>query len=68
MIKRGDLLTIKPQWLGPGETGKFTYVARRDEVAGKVDISALELLDWAIWPWERVGVEMVEPTGARWEP
>ena len=41
-IKKGDIITIKPQWQDAGNA-RFTWVARNDEENGRVDISAVEL-------------------------
>ena len=37
VIKKGDIITIKPHNV------RFTWVARNDEEHGRVDISAVEL-------------------------
>jgi hypothetical protein len=59
MIRKGDIVTIKPEWRSAGEA-RFTYVARNDEEKGRVDISALELKHWRIWPVETVSTTMLE--------
>ena len=47
MIKKGDIITIKPQWQDAGNAS-FTWVARDDEENGRVDISAVELAYMAV--------------------
>ena len=61
MIKKGDIITIRPQWQDAGDAS-FTWVARGDEENGRVDISA-EL----VWPVQTVRSEMIEATGRRLE-
>ena len=53
MIKKGDIITIKPQWQDAGDAS-FTWVARDDEENGRVDISAVELAYMAVWPVQTV--------------
>jgi hypothetical protein len=60
-IRRGDIVTIKPEWRDAGDE-RFTWVARNDEQQGRVDISAIELADKTIWPMQTVAVDMVEET------
>jgi hypothetical protein len=43
VIKKADVITIKPQWQDAGNAC-FTRVARNDEENGRVDISAVELV------------------------
>ena len=64
MIKKGDIITIKPQWQDAGDTS-FTWVARNDEENGRVDISAVELAYMAIWPVQTVRSDMIEASGRR---
>ena len=59
MIRKGDILSIKPEWRDAGDE-KFTWVARSDEEKGRLDISALELSKMPLWPIQTVRVEMVE--------
>ena len=59
MIRKGDILSIRPQWRDAGDE-KFTWVARSDEEKGRVDISALELSKMPLWPMQTVRVDMVE--------
>jgi hypothetical protein len=66
MIRKGDILTIKPQWRDASDE-KFTWVARCDEEKGRVDISAVELSTMPLWPMQTVSVDMVEMTGRRIE-
>jgi hypothetical protein len=61
-IRRGDILTIKPEWRDAGDE-TFTWVARNDEEMGRVDISAIELSHMRNWPMQTVAVDMVETTG-----
>jgi len=49
MIKKGDIITIKPEWQDAGDAS-FTWVARNDEEHGRVDISAVELAYMAASP------------------
>jgi hypothetical protein len=42
MIKKGDIITMKPEWQDAGDA-RFTWVARNDEEYGRVDISVVEL-------------------------
>jgi len=64
VIKKGDIITIKPQWQDAGDAS-FTWVARNDEENGRVDISAVELAYMAIWPVQTVRSEIIEATGRR---
>ena len=64
MIKKGDIITIKPQWQDAGDAS-FTWVARNDEENGRVDISAVELACMAVWPMQTVRSEIIEATGRR---
>jgi hypothetical protein len=66
MIKKGDIITIKPQWQDAGDAS-FTWVARDDEENGRVDISAVELAYMTVWPAQTVRSEMIEATGRRLE-
>jgi len=66
VIKKGDIITIKPQWQDAGNAS-FTWVARDDEENGRVDISAVELAYMAVWPAQTVRSEMIEATGRRLE-
>ncbi len=66
MIKKGDIITIKPQWQDAGNA-RFTWVARDDEENGPVDISAVELAYMAVWFAQTVRSEMIEATGRRLE-
>jgi hypothetical protein len=59
MIRKGDILSIKPEWRDAGDEN-FSWVARSDEEKGRVDISALELSEMPIWPMQTVRVDMVE--------
>jgi hypothetical protein len=65
MIRKGDILRIKPEWQDKGDALK-TWVARADQVgddaSATVDISCLEERS-ALWPWQRVRASMVEATG-----
>ena len=65
MIKKGDIITIKPQW--QAGDASFTWVARDDEENGRVDISAVELAYMPVWPAQTVRSEMIEATGRRLE-
>ena len=57
MIKKGDIITIRPEWWD-ARNACFTWVARNDEEHGRVDISAVELS-------QTVRSEMIEATGRR---
>jgi hypothetical protein len=59
MIRKGDTVTIKPEWQDAGDA-KFTWVARNDEEMGRVDISALELSHMRIWPMHTVCTNMLQ--------
>ncbi len=59
MIRKGDVLSIKPQWRDAGDEN-CTWVARNDEENGRLDISALEQKDMGIWPMFTVRVDMIE--------
>lgn len=59
MIRKGDIITFKPEWREPGDE-KFTFVARNDEEKGRFDYSALEQSGWALWPMQVVRADMVE--------
>ena len=66
MIKKGDIITIKPQWQDAGNV-RFTWVARSDEEHGRIDISAVELAYIEVWPAQTVRTEMIEVSGRRIE-
>ena len=66
MIKKGDIITIKPEWQDAGNA-RFTWVARNDEENGRVDISAVELAYMPVWPMKTVRRDMIEATGRRLE-
>ena len=58
MIRKGDIVTIKPEWRDPGADRRY-YVAIADEESGIVDISPVDW-PWRIKPVERVKVFMLE--------
>jgi len=64
MIKKGDIITIKPQCQDEGDAS-LTWVARHDEENGRVDISAVELAYMDVWPAQTVRTDMIEATGRR---
>jgi hypothetical protein len=64
MIRKGDIVTIKPEWRDAGDEN-YTWVARSDEEKGRLGISAIELSQMPLWPMHTVRVEMVEATGRR---
>ena len=64
MIRRSDIVKIKPQWRDAGDRN-FTFVARSDEENSRFDMSALELAHMSIWPMQVTRVDMVEETGRR---
>jgi len=64
MIKKGDIITIKPEWRN-ASNGRFTWVARSDEEHDRVDISAVELAYMDVWPAQTVRTDMIEATGRR---
>ena len=66
MIKKGDIITIKPQWRDAGNA-RFTWVARNDEEHGRVEISAVELAYMPVWPVRTVRSDMFEVSGRRIE-
>ena len=66
VIKKGDIITIKPQWQDAGNAS-FTWVAREDDENGRVDISAVELAYMAVWPAQTVRSDMIEVSGRRIE-
>jgi hypothetical protein len=60
MIRKGDIITILPQFRDAGDES-FTWVARNDEENGRVDISALELSHLPLWPMQTVTIDMLSP-------
>ena len=58
MIKKGDRITFKPEYMDAGDEG-LTFVARCDEEKGRLDVSALELQSLSIWPMQTVHVDMI---------
>ena len=64
MVKKGDIITIKPQWRDAGDAS-FKWVARNDEENGRVDISALEVAYMPVWPMQSVRSDMIEASGRR---
>jgi hypothetical protein len=67
MIKKGDIITFKPEFRNAGDAARFTWVARNDEEHGRVDISAVELAYMAVWPAQTVRSDMIEASGRRIE-
>lgn len=57
-IRKGDIVTIKPEFQDDGDSA-FTWVARNDEEKGRVDISVLEHSEWTFWPMQTVQVTML---------
>ena len=41
MLKKGDPVKIKKEWLEPGDDGRFTYVAAEDQVEGRNNIKIM---------------------------
>ena len=66
MIKKGDIITIRPEWRD-ARNARFTWVARNDEENGRVDISAVELAYMTVWPMQTLRTDMIEATGRRIE-
>ena len=66
MIKKGDIIIIKPQCQNAGDAS-LTWVARNDEENGRVDIPAVELAYMAVWPMQTVRSDMIEVSGRRLE-
>jgi hypothetical protein len=66
MIKKGDIITIKPQWQDAG-AASFAWVARNDEENGRVGISAVELAYMVVWPAQTVRSDMIKASGRRLE-
>jgi hypothetical protein len=66
MIKKGDIIIIKPQCQNAGDAS-FTGVARNDEENGRVDISAVELAHMDVWPTQTDRTDMIKATGRRIE-
>ena len=64
VIKKGDIITIRPEWWD-ARNACFTWVARNDEENGRVDISAVELAYMDVWPAQTVRTDMIEATGRR---
>ena len=64
VIKKGDIIIIKPQCQNAGDAS-FTWVARNDEENGRVDISALEVAYMPVWPMQSVRSDMIEASGRR---
>ena len=64
MIKKGDVIAIKPEWQDAGDT-RFIWVARNNEEHGRVDISVVEQAYMAVWPAQTVRTDMIEATGRR---
>ena len=64
VIKKGDIIIIKPQCQNAGDAS-LTWVARNDEENGRVDIPAVELAYMAVWPMQTVRSEIIEATGRR---
>lgn len=42
MIKKGDIVKIKPEWQDPGDE-KFTWLAIEDEDGGRVRIAPVDI-------------------------
>lgn len=40
-IKRGDIVTIKPEWLDPGEDGSMKYVVLEERGDDRILVQAL---------------------------
>lgn len=67
MIRKGDIVRIKPQWQDPGDD-QTTWIARSDEIDGRFDMSCLELSHWTFWPMQTTRTDMVERTGRHLNP
>jgi len=57
MIKRGDIVRIKPEWADPGDAA-IDFLVTEDESKGRVSIMAM--LGLAINPVQVVGCDMVD--------
>lgn len=57
MIKRGDILRIKPEWADPGDD-KIIFKATEDESKGRISIMAM--LNLPVNPVQVVSTDMVE--------
>lgn len=59
----GQVVRIKSEWLGNEDAGAL-FVVRTCDEPGKprVDISAIDLIDWPLWPMEIVQLYMIEAT------
>lgn len=59
----GQIVRIKSEWLG-NEDADALYVVRTCDEPGKprVDISAIDLIEWPLWPMELVTLDMIEAT------
>ena len=60
MIKRGDIVTIKPEFQDAGDSD-YIWTAVDDEEKGRVSISP-EIPGFSIPPVQTVTVEMLNPT------
>lgn len=60
----GQVVRIKATFLGPKEDPAALYIVRTPDEPGKprVDISAISLIDYPLWPMEVVTLEMIEAT------
>jgi len=61
-IKRGDVVTFKPEWRDDGDDG-FTFVAIEDEDGGRVRIGVLDCLTHFV-PQQVVLVEWLDATNS----
>lgn len=57
MIRKGDTVTIKPEWQDPGDS-EFRWIAVDDEEGGRVSIMPVDT-GLAIPPVQTVTVDML---------
>lgn len=62
-IKRGDIVTIKPEWLAPGEDGSTKYVVLEEQGDDRILVQALGT-DLPIAPTYVYDVAWVEYAGS----
>lgn len=65
MIRKGDVVTFKPEWRDPGDEA-HTFKARENLDAGARDI-AVECTTTGLFmnPWNRVELRMIETVNGK---
>ncbi|HET6927457.1 MAG TPA: hypothetical protein VFI48_11475 [Hyphomicrobiaceae bacterium] len=63
MIRKNDIVRIKPQWRDQGDE-RLTWIAREDEADGIVRCSVLEQRHMPLWPVYTIHTHMIEESAS----